>query len=94
MLTAFAKLGFVERLCVISHTNQTGTIMIQLKRVGKMITLRNIRQISKPGGRVYWNYKQIKSSKHALVISTSKGIMDNISLKKLKIGGEVLCKLI
>lgn len=58
--------------------------------------IREIERVSKPGRRVYIQSEDIKPVKSNLgisVISTSKGIMSNKKAMKLKIGGEVLCKV-
>lgn len=58
--------------------------------------IREIERVSKPGRRVYIQSEDIKPVKSNLgisIISTSKGIMSNKKAMKLKIGGEVICRV-
>lgn len=57
-----------------------------------------VKRISKPGQRVFSNYKDFDKKMNILrydqgiaIISTSSGIMSHIKAKKLKKGGEILC---
>ena len=58
--------------------------------------LSNLRRISKPGLRVYANYKeipQILGSRGIVIVSTSQGVMTGKEAKKRRIGGELLCSI-
>lgn len=53
-------------------------------------------RISKPGCRSYFKYKNLAKAYNGLgiyIISTSKGVMTDYNAHKLKIGGEVLCRV-
>lgn len=57
-----------------------------------------VKRISKPGQRVFSNYKDFDKKMNILryeqgiaIVSTSSGIMSHIKAKKLKKGGEILC---
>lgn len=58
--------------------------------------IREIILVSKSGRRVYvksgelWPYK---SGRGAYIISTSKGIKTDKEARRLKLGGEVICKI-
>ena len=71
-------------------------ILISLKYKGKLRkpVISNIERISKPGLRVYSNFKHLPKVLGNLgiaIISTSQGVMTNLKAKQLGIGGEVLC---
>jgi small subunit ribosomal protein S8 len=54
----------------------------------------NLRRISKPGLRVYTNYKDIPKVLGGIgivILSTSQGIMIDREARQQKIGGEILC---
>lgn len=61
---------------------------------GKTCAITGIRQISKPGLRVYAGKDDIPRVLGGLgiaVISTSRGIMDDRTARKEGVGGEVVC---
>jgi len=54
------------------------------------------KRVSKPGQRIYKKYTEIKPIQNGLgiaIYSTSRGVVDDITAKKNKIGGEVLCEV-
>jgi small subunit ribosomal protein S8 len=59
--------------------------------------VENIARISKPGRRVYAQYKDLKPVRQGYgfkIISTSRGIMTDSEAKKRKLGGEVIGEII
>ncbi len=55
-----------------------------------------LERISKPGRRVYSRASDLPRVLQGLgisIISTSKGLMTDREAKKLKLGGEVICKI-
>lgn len=58
--------------------------------------IKVLNRISKPGRRVYANYRELPYVLNNLgiaVISTSQGLMTNKIARKKKVGGEVLCEI-
>ena len=54
----------------------------------------NLKRISTPGLRIYYNYQQIPrilGGMGIVILSTSRGIMTDREARLEKIGGEVLC---
>ncbi|MCB1160398.1 MAG: 30S ribosomal protein S8 [Leptospiraceae bacterium] len=70
---------------------------ITLKYVGRRTpVISEIKRISRPGRRIYIksdNVKPIKNNLGISILSTSKGIMTSKKAMKLKIGGEVICRV-
>ena len=71
-------------------------LLISLKYKGKTRepVISKIERISKPGLRVYSDFKHLPKVLGNLgiaIISTSQGVMTNFKAKQLRIGGEVLC---
>lgn len=71
-------------------------LLLSLKYIGKdrKPVIVKIERVSKPGLRVYSDYKNLPKILDNLgiaVISTSKGVMTNLKAKELGIGGEILC---
>lgn len=59
-------------------------------------TLVHLERVSKPSRRVYVSNNELPvvlSGLGLAILSTSKGLMSNRQAKRLKIGGEVLCKV-
>ena len=87
--------GFIEDF--ESYTeNKLKYLLISLKYIGKSRepVISKIKRISKPGLRVYANSKELPKVLDNLgiaILSTSKGVMTNVTAKKLGVGGEVLC---
>lgn len=58
--------------------------------------ISGIKRISKPGQRLYVDFKKIKSVRDGYgisIISTSKGLMTNKDARRQKIGGEIICEV-
>ena len=55
-----------------------------------------LKQMSRPGQRIYRGHNEIKKVKNGLginILSTSQGLMTDREARKKKIGGELLCKI-
>ncbi|MCM8783512.1 MAG: 30S ribosomal protein S8 [Candidatus Omnitrophica bacterium] len=90
------KEGYINDFREIDDKKQ-GIIRIYLKYgPDKKCVLNNIQQVSKPGRRVYVrkddNMKVLGGFGMA-IISTSRGIITDREAKKLKLGGEYICKV-
>lgn len=72
-------------------------IKITLKYLdNKKSAISKLTRISKPGRRVYRNYKDMPVVLNRLgiaIVSTSKGIITNKKAKQMKVGGEILCEV-
>ena len=87
--------GFVQEFEYYDE-NQRKYLLVSLKYLGKsrQPVIAKLKRVSKPGLRVYANYKTLPVVLNNLgiaILSTSKGIMTNVKAKELGIGGEVLC---
>jgi small subunit ribosomal protein S8 len=85
----------------IENTSSPNMIKINLKYKGwwiKKPLFSTLERISKPGQRVFSNYKNfntiidvLKYEQGTAIISTSIGVMSHLKATKLKKGGEILC---
>lgn len=87
--------GFIYEFEEISE-NLRNYLLISLKYKGKKKKpiIRALKRISKPGLRVYTNYKELPKVLGGIgiaIISTSKGIMTDRKARYNGLGGEVLC---
>ena len=89
--------GLVENVKVFKEegTGFKGIHVDFVKNGGAVRRLENIR-LSKPGRRVYQEYKKltkVKAGLGVLVVSTSRGIISGEEARKKKLGGELICKV-
>lgn len=90
------ELGYIKNYKVVSDDLQ-GILRIYLKydEQSKAV-IHEITRVSKPGRRVYVTHGQIPRIKNGLgaaILSTSKGVMDDVAARDAAIGGEVLCTI-
>ena len=89
-------LGYISNFKVITDDLQ-GILRIYLKYDEQSKTvIHEITRVSKPGRRVYVGHNEIPRVKNGLgaaILSTSKGVMDDVAAREALIGGEVLCTI-
>lgn len=89
--TILKQEGYVEDVSV-----DDCSITIQLKYHQGRPAIRGLKRMSKPGRRVYVNFKSIPRVQNGLgicILSTSHGLLDGISAQEAKVGGELLCEI-
>ena len=86
--------GYITDFVVkFDDKHKKGEIKITLKYKNNISSIENMRQISKPGLRVYSEYKKIPKVLNGLgttIVSTSLGVMTDKQARKAKVGGEIL----
>ena len=91
MASILKQEGYVEDVSVDERN-----ITIALKYVKGRPAITGLKRISKPGRRVYVGADQIPSVQNGLgicILSTSRGVLDGITAKSDKTGGELLCEV-
>jgi len=88
--------GYITGYEVVkSDTSVTSNLIVDLKYNDKgQSAIRGIRRYSKPGLRQYMGYSDIPRVQGGLgvaILTTSKGIMTDMSARRQKVGGEVVC---
>nr|YP_010943668.1 ribosomal protein S8 [Chrysoglossum ornatum]WLV27258.1 ribosomal protein S8 [Chrysoglossum ornatum] len=86
--------GFIEN--VRKHQESQKNFLVSTLRHRKTSkgNRRILKRISRPGLRIYSNYKRIPKilgGMGILILSTSRGIMTDREARLEKIGGEILC---
>ena len=86
--------GFIDSFTSFSSKK----LILYLKYKGRQRKpiLTNLKRISKPGRRIYTNYKEIPSILGGLgivILSTSKGIFTDRDARLNHVGGEILCSI-
>lgn len=77
----------------ISEENKIREVNIQLKYVDHIPAITGIKQVSKPGLRIYHDTKSLPKVLSGLgiaIVTTSKGIMTAKNAKKNNVGGETI----
>nr|QGQ56268.1 ribosomal protein S8 [Cansjera rheedei] len=90
--------GFIENVRKYRESNKYFFVLtLRPKKTNQKPYRRNIfnlKQISRPGLRIYSNYQQIPRILGGIgivIISTSQGIMTDREARLKGIGGEILC---
>lgn len=71
-------------------------IVVQLRYYKGKPVIQYIERVSKPGRRVYVGADEIPKVFNGLgiaVLSTPKGVLSDREAKKLRVGGELVCKV-
>lgn len=97
--------GFIEKFHVSDILNQQNELIVDLKYqkitslgiggLGKPC-ITNLKRISKPGLRIYTNYREIPKvlgGMGIIILSTSKGLMTDRQARQSRIGGEIICSV-
>lgn len=82
---------------VASYESKAGVIDVDLKysRAGSP-AICQIHKVSKPGKRIYSSISDLAGYYNNMgiyILSTSHGVMSDREARRLKIGGEVICKV-
>ncbi len=92
--TTLKQLGYIKNFKAISD-NKQGMLRIHLKYDDNQTpVIHEIKRISSPGCRVYVGKDEIPWVKNGLgasILSTSKGVLDDVSARQAQVGGEVIC---
>nr|YP_010759298.1 ribosomal protein S8 [Saxifraga kwangsiensis]WEY04499.1 ribosomal protein S8 [Saxifraga kwangsiensis] len=89
--------GFIENVRKHRENNKDFlvlTLQHRSNRKGPSKTILNLKRISRPGLRIYSNYRiipRILGGIGIIIISTSRGIMTDREARLERIGGEILC---
>jgi len=96
---ALAKLlnknKYIGEVSVFGSDNKK-YLKIQLKYENNIPVIKGLKRISKQGQRIYMNKNElpvVKNNYGIAVISTSQGLMTNLSAKKKGLGGEIICEI-
>ena len=88
------NLGYIKNSKVITD-NKQGVLRIHLKYDDyQEPVIHEIKRISTPGRRVYVGKDEIPRVKNGLgasILSTSMGVLDDVSARQAQVGGEVVC---
>lgn len=85
-----------DKRFISDYERRDNVLVIKLLYEGKKPAMRDVQRISKPGRRIYAGYSAIPKVMSGLgicILSTSKGVVSDSQARKLKAGGELICKI-
>ena len=85
--------GYIIDFEIKDIGNNKTTTLVTLKYKDNISSIMGVRQISKPGLRIYSEAEKLPKVLNGLgiaIISTSKGLMTDKSARKNNLGGEVI----
>ena len=87
--------GYILDYKIDESTGAQKTLLITLKYFKGSPVIDRIQRISRPGLRVYRSSKELQPVPGfgIAILSTSKGVMTNITAKQNGVGGELLCEV-
>ena len=88
--------GFVQDFRKSTDNTNHKKLEIELKYVDGVHAIAGIQRTSKPGCRRYYGYREIPRVLEGLgvaILSTPKGVMDDVAARREKVGGELLCSV-
>lgn len=91
VVTVLAKSGYVKDIKIAD-----GQLTVGLIYKSKEPAITEITRVSKPGSRIYCGYKSLPRVLSGLgmqILSTPAGVISDRQARKLKVGGEVICKV-
>ena len=80
----------------VSGDPKKRVITLTMKSVNGVPALTGISRISKPGCRMYHEYRDIPRVLNGLgiaILTTSKGVLKDSDCRAKKVGGEIICKV-
>lgn len=96
LATVLKDLGYIKNFKTVSDDKQ-GILRIYLKFDGdNQHVINEIKRVSTPGCRVYVGkdeIPQVKNGLGAAILSTSRGVMDDVTAREAQVGGEILCTI-
>ena len=96
VLSVLKKGGFINDFTTIGRVpNKILEVDLKYKEDGKGI-VSGVKILSKPSRHLYSSYDKIYPIRQGyglMVVSTSKGIIDGRSARKIKLGGELLFEI-
>ncbi len=88
--------GYVDAVEIKGDKPAEKTIELTLRYVDGVPAITQIERVSKPGRRLYYEYRAIPRVIGGMgisILTTSKGVLKDSDCRSQKAGGELLCKV-
>lgn len=93
----FMEENFLEEVKVNRNDKVSrAELILKLKYDNKVPSLTDLKQVSKPGLRIYVSSMRIPKVLGGLgvsILSTPQGVMSSKKARKLHVGGEIICNI-
>ncbi|EET80501.1 30S ribosomal protein S8 [Campylobacter showae] len=95
-LSILAAKGYIESYNVVEEDKKKFiNVVLKYDEHGRSV-INELKRVSSPGRRVYKGKDEIKRFKNGygtIIVSTSKGVLNNEDAHKAGVGGEILCSV-
>jgi len=89
-------LGYIKNFKLVAD-NKQGILRIYMKYdENQLPVIHEIKRVSTPGRRIYVGKDEIpfvKNGHGASILSTSRGVLDDVAARQAQVGGEVICTI-
>ena len=88
--------GFIKDFKVNTENNNKSILSMELKYHSGNPVISTFERVSKPGRRIFSSVDGLPKINNGLgiaIVSTPKGVMTDIDARKLRVGGEIICKV-
>ena len=92
LLAVLRREGYIESFKVTEDIK--AVLSINLKYFENRPVIQEICRISRPGLRIYRNFRdlpRVKNGYGIAVVSTSRGVISDKQARRWRVGGEILC---
>ena len=87
--------GFIKDFKVNKDNNKS-LLSLELKYHSGNPVISTFERVSKPGRRIFSSAESLPKINNGLgiaIVSTPKGVMNDIDARKQRVGGEIICKV-
>ena len=96
VLSVLQDEGYIRGYMKLEIEGEFPMFEIELKYHEGDPVIKKLERVSKPGRRVYSSVSELPRVFNGLavsILSTSKGVMSDVSAREANVGGEILCKV-
>ena len=96
VLSVLQDEGYIRGYMKLEIEGEFQMFEIELKYHEGEPVIKKLERVSKPGRRVYSSVSELPRVFNGLgvsILSTSKGVMSDVSAREANVGGEILCKV-
>ena len=87
--------GFIKDFKIVEEEKKP-VLSLELKYHSGNPVISNFERVSKPGRRIFSSADSLPKINNGLgiaIVSTPKGVMTDMDVRKQKVGGEIICKV-
>lgn len=88
--------GYLSGYEVVQAGKRKELVVTMKYAADRRRVISGLERVSKPGRRMYVGYndiKQVRSGLGVTILSTPRGLLSDATAKRMKVGGEILCRV-